>query len=128
MQSQKRMFVIFVAAIVMLGATTMLSATDNSMAGVALKQEITFTGPTVIGGTLVPAGDYKVMHEMQGTEHIMLFKQIGGKAEAKAKCNLVPLTQKAKATEQRYSENAKNERVLVEMTFRGDTSKHVLEP
>jgi hypothetical protein len=128
MQSQKRMFVIFVAAIVMLGATTMLSATDNSMAGVALKQEITFTGPTVIGGTLVPAGDYKVMHEMQGTEHIMLFKQIGGKAEAKAKCNLVPLTQKAKATEQRYSENANNERVLVEMTFRGDTSKHVLEP
>jgi hypothetical protein len=128
MQSQKRMFVIVVAALVMLGATTMLSATDNSMAGVALKQEITFTGPTVIGGTLVPAGDYKVMHEMQGTEHIMLFKQIGGKAEAKAKCNLVPLTQKAKATEQRYSENANNERVLVEMTFRGDTSKHVLEP
>ena len=62
---------------------------------------------------------------MQGTEHIMIFKQIGGKAEAKAKCNLVPLTEKAKTTEQRYTENAKNERVLVEMTFRGDTSKHV---
>ncbi|HEY4899442.1 MAG TPA: hypothetical protein VIH91_01355 [Terriglobales bacterium] len=127
MQIQKRMFVILMAVLV-LGAATMLSATDTSMTGVALKQEITFTGPTVIGGTLVPAGDYKVSHEMLGTEHIMLFKQIGGKAEAKAKCNLVPLTAKAKTTEQRYSENAKNERVLVEMTFRGDTSKHVLEP
>jgi hypothetical protein len=124
---QKRMFVVLIAALV-LGAATLLTATDNSMAGVALKQQITFTGPTVVGGTLVPAGDYKIMHEMQGTEHVMIFKQIGGKAEAKAKCNLVPLTEKSKTTEQRYTENAKNERVLVEMTFRGDTSKHVLEP
>jgi hypothetical protein len=103
-------------------------ATDNPMAGVALKQQITFTAPTVVGGTLVPAGDYKITHEMQGTEHVMIFTKIGGKAEAKAKCNLVPLTEKSKVTEQRYTENAKNERVLVEMTFRGDTSKHVLEP
>ena len=127
MQIQKRMFA-FLLAVLVLGAVTLLTATDNSMAGVGLKQEITFTGPTLIGGTLVPAGEYKVLHQMQGTEHIMIFKQIGGKAEAKAKCNLVPLTEKAKTTEQRYTENAKNERVLVEMTFRGDTSKHVLEP
>jgi acyl dehydratase len=105
MQIPKRMFVILLAVLV-LGAVTLLTATDNSMAGVGLKQEITFTGPTVIGGTV----------------------QIGGKAEATAKCNLVPLNAKAKTTEQRYTENAKNERVLVEMTFRGDTSKHVLEP
>ncbi len=127
MQSQKRMFIILLAVLV-LGAVTVLTATDNPMAGVALKQNITFTGPTLVGGTLVPAGDYKVTHEMQGTAHIMIFKQIGGKAEAKAKCNLVPLNEKAKSTEQRYTENAKNERVLVEMTFRGDNSKHVLEP
>ena len=127
MYLQKRMFVVLLAAL-LVGGATLLTATDNSMAGVALKQEITFTGPTVIGGTLVPAGDYKVTHQMQGTEHIMIFKQIGGKAEAKAKCNLVPLTEKARTTEQRYNENAKNEHVLVEMTFRGDTSKHVLEP
>jgi hypothetical protein len=124
---KKRMFVILMAVLV-LGTVTLLTATDNSMAGVGLKQEITFTGPTVIGGTLVPAGDYKVSHQMQGTTHIMIFKQINGKAEATVKCNLVPLTEKAKNTEQRYTENAKNERVLVEMTFRGDTSKHVLEP
>jgi hypothetical protein len=127
MYMQKRMFVVLLAVLVV-GGATLLTATDNSMAGVALKQQITFTGPTVVGGTLVPAGDYKIMHEMQGTEHVMIFKQIGGKAEAKAKCNLVPLTEKSKTTEQRYTENAKNERVLVEMTFRGDTSKHVLEP
>ena len=124
MVSQKRMFVIL-AALVVLGAATMFASTD-SMTGVALKQEITFTGPTLVGGTLLPAGDYKVTHEMQGSEHIMIFKQLGGKAEAKAQCHLVPLDAKSKTTEQRYSENAKNERVLVEMQFRGDTSKHVL--
>ena len=125
MQSQKRMFVVVMAVIVILGAATLVAAKDNPM-GIAQKQEISFTAPTVVGGSLLPAGDYKVLHEMQGTTHIMVFKQINGKAEAKAKCNLVPLNEKAKTTEQRYTENAKNERVLIEMTFRGDTSKHVL--
>ena len=126
MQSQKRMFVVVMAVIVILGAATLVAAKDNPM-GIAQKQEISFTAPTLVGGSLLPAGDYKVLHEMQGTTHIMVFKQINGKAEAKAKCNPVPLNEKAKTTEQRYNENAKNERVLIEMTFRGDTSKHVLE-
>ena len=126
MQSQKRMFVILIAAIVVLGTATLLAAKDYPM-GIAPKQEITFTAPTVIGGSLVPAGDYTVLHQMEGTVHIMIFKQIGGKTEVKAKCNLVPLTEKARTTAQRYTENAKNERVLVEMTFKGDSAKHVLE-
>jgi hypothetical protein len=127
MQSQKRMFVAIMAVIVILGATALLVAKDNSM-GVAKSRDITFSAPTVVAGTLLPSGEYKVLHEMQGNTHYMIFKQINGKAEVKAKCNLVPLTEKAKDTEQRYTENAKNERVLVEMTFRGDTAKHVLEP
>jgi hypothetical protein len=127
MQSQKRMFVIVMAVMVVLATATLVAAKDDPM-GIAQKQEITFTGATVVGGSLLPAGDYTVLHVMQGTTHIMIFKQINGKAEAKAKCNLVPLTEKAKTTEQRYTENAKNERVLLEMTFRGDSAKHVLEP
>ena len=127
MQAQKHMFIVVMTVIVILGATTLLIAKDNSM-GVANSRDIAFSAPTVVAGTLLPMGDYKVLHEMQGTTHYMIFKQINGKAEVKAKCNLVPLTEKAKTTEQRYTENAKNERVLVEMTFRGDTAKHVLEP
>lgn len=128
MQSQKRMFAVLIAlTLVVLGATTLLVAKDYPM-GVAPKQEISFTAPTMVGGNLLPAGDYSVLHTMQGTEHVMVFKQIGGKAEAKAKCNLVPLSGKSKTTEQRYNENAQNQRVLIEMTFKGDSSKHVLEP
>jgi len=124
MLSQKHRFAILIAAFVVVGSAS-LTAANNSM-GVAQKQEITFTAPTVVGGTLLPAGDYRVLHEMQGTEHIMVFKQINGKAEVKAKCSLVPLTERATTSEQHFTENAKNERVLVEMQFRGDTAKHVL--
>ncbi len=127
MHNQKRMFVILMAAIVVIGCSLMVSAKDQ-MEGVALKQTINLTMPTVVGGTLLPQGEYKINHEMQGTEHIMIFTKVGGKAGAKAKCNLVPLNGKAKTTEFRYSENAKNERVLTEMQFQGDTSKHMLEP
>ena len=127
MHNQKRMFVVVMAAIVVIGCAAAVAGTD-SMQGVALKQTINLTMPTVVGGTLLPQGEYKINHEMQGTEHIMIFTKVGGKAEAKAKCNLVPLNAKAKTTEFRYNENAKNERVLTEMQFRGDTSKHILEP
>ena len=127
MQSEKHMFVVLIAMIAILGATTLLVAKDNSM-GVATSRDITFSAPTVVAGTLLPSGEYKVWHEVEGNTHYMIFKQINGKAEVKAQCNLVPLTEKAKTTEQRYTANDKNERVLVEMTFRGDIAKHVLEP
>ena len=123
---QKRMAVVFMTMVFVLCTAAMMQATDNPM-GIAPKQTITFNAPTVVGGTLLPAGNYKVIHEMQGSEHIMIFQEQGGaKMEAKAKCTLVPLPAKASQTEQRYTENAKNERVLMEMTFRGDTAKHVL--
>ncbi len=65
-------------------------------------------------------------HQMQGQTHIMVFKQNGGKAEVKANCTLVPLNEKAKQSEERFEQNAKNQKVLVEMIFKGDTAKHVL--
>jgi hypothetical protein len=122
--AQKRMIAALVALITVF-ACTALMAKDNSM-GVADRQTINFSAPTLVGGTLLPAGDYTVTHEMAGTTHVMLFKQSNGKAQAKANCNLVPLKAKAPRSEQRYTANAKNERVLLEMTFEGDKATHVL--
>jgi hypothetical protein len=121
----KRMVGMLLIALMVLCVSVVLVATDNSM-GIAPKQNLTLNNPTVIGGTLVPAGNYTVTHEMQGATHIMIFKQVGGKVEVKTTCTLVPLTAKAQRTEQTFIENAKNQKVLVEMTFRGDTAKHVL--
>jgi hypothetical protein len=124
----KRMVATLVAALMMtLCLSVMLAAKDNPM-GIAEKQTLVLYDPTVIAGTLVPAGSYAVTHEMQGQTHIMVFKQKGGKGvEVKATCTLVPLNAKATQSEQRFKENAKNQKVLIEMTFKGDTAKHVLE-
>jgi len=125
---RKYCYVMMLTIAVILCAATLVQASDTPL-GIATKQTIIFSSPTVVGGTLLPAGEYQVLHQMNGTEHIMIFKGIAGtKGEAKAKCNLVPLGAKATKTEQRYTENAQNQHVLTEMTFRGDTSKHVLEP
>jgi hypothetical protein len=48
--------------------------------------------PVRVGEALLPAGDYEVCHTMAAEEHE---KQIGGKAEAKVKCTLVPTQKKA---------------------------------
>jgi len=121
---QKRMIAALLAVIAVFACTSLL-AKDNSM-GIADKQSITFTAPTVVGGTLLPAGQYAVIHQMSGQTHVMVFKQVKGKAEAKANCNLVPLKTKAERSQQVYTTNAKNERVLQEMTFAGEKATHVL--
>jgi hypothetical protein len=89
--SQKRITVFLLALFaVLLCNAVLLPAKDNPM-GIKDKQDITLSAPTLVGGTVLPAGDYKVTHEMQGQTHNMIFKQSHGTAEVKTKCTLVPL-------------------------------------
>ena len=125
MHTRKIMFAVLIGLVLVSLGT--IAAKDSSM-GIAAKQTISFIEPTVVAGSLLPAGDYTVTHEMQGQTHIMIFKQVAGTAEVKAKCTLVPLTAKAQHTQQTYKQNAKNQRVLVDMTFYGDKATHVIEP
>jgi hypothetical protein len=57
----------------------------------------------------------------------MVFKQLKTKkpAEARVKCQLVPLPEKAGETQKIYVVSAANERVLQTLIFRGDSAKHV---
>lgn len=120
----KKTIAITVAALLFLACTAAMAST-NSM-GIADKQTIDFTAPTLVGGTLLPAGHYNVTHQMNGQTHVMIFKQANGKAEAKTNCNLVPLKDKAEHTMQRYTVNASNDHILQEVTFGGDKATHVL--
>ena len=103
----------------------------GAMPKIAERQTITFNQPMLLGGTELPAGTYSVKHQMNGDEHLMIFHQTDvskNKAvDVKVKCNLVPLNAKAKRTESRYTQNAKNQNVLTEITFQGDEAKHVFE-
>ena len=108
-----------VAAILVVGASR--ARADETVA-TNLKVPFAF----MVGDVRLPAGDYTVSHEMTGQTHVMIFKQVNGTAEAKANCNLVPLKTKANQSQHIYTTNAKNQRVLREMTFAGDTATHVL--
>ena len=100
-------------------------AGPNSM-GIRDVSKVTFVAPIRVGAAVLPAGSYVVRHTMQGDEHIMVFQSTQGKAvEVKVKCTLVPLGQKAQHDQTIYTLNAANERVLQELIFQGDTSKHV---
>jgi hypothetical protein len=94
--------------------------------GVRDSYRIRFDSPVRVGTDLLPAGDYTIRHIMEGQDHIMVFQSARGKGPAvRVKCTLVPLGQKAQKTSTTYVLNAASERVLHEMTFRGDTEKHV---
>jgi hypothetical protein len=123
------MKIMTLVALCVLCASVLLTAGENKM-GVADSRQLKFETPMRIGTTLLPAGDYKVLHTMEGTEHIMVFKQLHAKEnplEIRVKCSLVPLAAKADQTQQIFVINAAKERVLHELVFRGDTAKHVFQ-
>ena len=115
-----------VTAICVLAISVVASAARNQF-GVADTRSTTFDSAVRIGDVLLPKGEYKVLHTMSGDTHIMVFQQQRTKnpAEAKVKCTLVRLAGKAPRTERLFTVNNSNERVLHELTFEGDTAKHV---
>jgi hypothetical protein len=95
--------------------------------GTADTYRVNFSEKVRVADTLLPQGNYEIRHVMEGTDHIMVFRQLGTKkpVEVRAKCTLVPLSAKADDDQKMYILNAANERVLHELIFKGDHAKHV---
>jgi hypothetical protein len=122
------MYLIRLAAVILVcvvGFTLFATASQNEL-GVADTSKVTFTEPTRVGDTLLPAGDYEVLHSMKGSQHIMTFRQLytGHPAGVQVQCQLVPLSKKAERTEQVFVLSASNQRVLQSLTFKGDLAQH----
>lgn len=98
-------------------------ATEKNL-GIHNVANVSFDVAVRVGTTVIPAGDYKVSHTMEGQEHVMTFARVGKKDVYKVKCTLVSLEKKA-PQDQQLVELSGNERVLRELVFRGDTAKHV---
>jgi hypothetical protein len=94
--------------------------------GIADKRNVTFADPVRVGDTLLPAGEYQITHQMQGSDHIMTFKQLARKnpVEVRVKCTLVPLKAAAQQTEFGFKVNG-NEKLLNRMVFRGERAEHL---
>jgi hypothetical protein len=114
-------------AILMLVSMAGLAMAALNQFGVADIQKVTFNDPMKVGDVVLPKGEYKVVHAMEGENHIMLFTQqrVSNPAQARVKCQLVKLASKAERTQLLYTLDAGNAHILQEITFKGDTAKHV---
>jgi hypothetical protein len=115
--------ILILMCVFILGA---VSAAENQM-GIKDNYQVNFSEKVRVADTLLPQGNYEIRHVMEGSDHIMVFRQLGTKkpVEVRAKCTLVPLSAKADKNQTIYILNAANERVLQELVFKGDLAKHV---
>jgi hypothetical protein len=115
--------ILILMCVFILGA---VSAAENQM-GIKDNYQVNFSEKVRVADTLLPQGNYDIRHVMEGSDHIMVFRQLGTKkpVEVRAKCTLVPLSAKADKSQTIYILNAANERVLQELVFKGDLAKHV---
>ena len=88
-------------------------------------QELTLSQPARAGSVLLLAGEYRVTHEMQGAQHILVMVLTGkSKQTFRVPCSMQPLTNAAKQDEQHYRYEGK-EKILVGLVFKGDKVFHV---
>jgi hypothetical protein len=115
--------ILILMCVFMLGA---VAVAENQL-GIADSYRVSFVEKVRVADTLLPQGNYEIRHVMEGTDHIMVFRQLDTKKplEVRAKCTLVPLSAKATADQKTYVMNAANELVLHELVFKGDRAKHV---
>lgn len=87
-------------------------------------QDLTLSQPARAGSVLLPAGEYRVTHEMQGTQHILVMALTGkNKQTFRVACSMQPLAKAATQGEQHYRYEGK-EKILVGLVFQGDKVFH----
>ena len=115
---------IAIITVVLLCLGAMAFAADNKELGIGKTQSITFLNDTKVGDTVLPSGDYRILHLMEGSEHTLVFKSTRNVEKVRVKCNMVELAQKAAQTETEFNRNSAGERVLTGLTFAGEHYKH----
>ena len=77
-----------------------------------------------VGSVVLPAGEYRVTHEMQGTQHTLVMARTGkGKQTFRVLCSMEPLPKAATQSEQHYRYEGK-EKILTGLVFKGDKVFH----
>ena len=117
----KKIAVLAVLSLFILGLTAF--AADSSF-GVGKTRNITFLENTKVGDVVLPAGEYKVQHLMEGDVHTLVFKSnANNKEKARVKCTMEKLDKKADRTMTQIN-TADNQRVLTGIVFAGDDFRH----
>ena len=94
-----------VTAFLMLTSSFAMAKGKEEVIKVGKNGDITLSQETMVGDVKLPAGDYQVKHRVEGSDHLIHFKQLyshktgGVKAHpGEIKCKLEPLNQKVTQT------------------------------
>lgn len=117
--------VLVLGIIALLAVSLAAVAADTSAMGVGKTQSITFSDNVKVGSTVLKAGEYRVKHEMDGSNHMLVFRASNGKEAARVPCTMVELPKKADQTLIMF-DNASGEKSLSSIIFRNDNYKHQL--
>lgn len=87
-------------------------------------QDLKLDAVARVGSMVLPAGDYRVTHEMQGAQHILVMTLTEkNKQTFRVACSMQPLHKPAAQGEQHYRYEGK-EKILVGLIFKGDKVFH----
>ncbi len=91
-----------------------------------------------VGEVALQPGMYQVQHVMDGSNHVIVFKEVGmqagyrhgntpvGKEVARVQCKVEPVSKKAGNTKITLRTNAAGEKEVSEILVAGETFKHIL--
>lgn len=97
-----------------------------------------FTAQVKVGDAVLKSGMYQVQHVMEGSDHVLVFKEVGmqagykmgntpvGNAVARIKCKVEPVTRKVSNTQITLRTNAAGEKEIAEVQVAGEAFKHLL--
>ena len=97
-----------------------------------------FTDVVKVGDVALQPGMYQVQHIEEGSDHILVFKEVGmqagykhgntpvGKEVARVKCRIEPVSKKVNNTKITLRTSATGVKEISEIQIAGETIKHIL--
>ena len=102
------------------------------------KGQVHFTTQVKAGDAVLKPGMYQVQHVVEGSDHVLVFKEMEmpagykmgntpvGKEVARIKCKVEPVTKKVSNTRITLRTNAAGEKEIAEVQVAGEAFKHLL--
>ena len=133
-----RSFVSKVAVgLMVLTLSVLVFAKQDQTVVVGKDDTVTFETPVRIGKQVVPAGDYRVQHMLEGDNHAVTFKKVSASSEGESGsaagtevvrtvCKLKSLGTTAKYTELHYTlHEGSKMKTLQDLLVQGENVKHM---
>src|SRR5436190_20738029 len=111
---------------------------ESSDVIIGKKGMLHFTTVVKVGEVALQPGMYQVQHVMEGTDHNIVFKEVGmqagyrhgntpvGKEIARVRCTVEPVTKKVSNTQITLRTNGAGEKEVAEIQVAGEAFKHLL--